>query len=73
MSHVRRYSQGLYYAMYYGSGQWRLQQAGAAARYKMEGVEVVTNLTHNPGTYKPVLVWEIYEVGSVIIPRLALS
>ena len=57
------YSQGLFYAMYYGSGQWSRRGAGTQARYEMEGVEVTTNMTYNTDTYKPVILWDIYEVG----------
>ena len=60
---IFRYSQGLFYAMYYGSGQWSRRGAGTQARYEMEGVEVTTNMTYNTDTYKPVILWDIYEVG----------
>ena len=32
-------------------------------RYEMEGLEVTTNMTFNTDTYKPVILWDIYEVG----------
>ena len=32
-------------------------------RYEMEGLEVTTNMTYNTDTYKPVILWDIYEVG----------
>ena len=32
-------------------------------RYEMEGLEVTTNITYNTDTYKPVILWDIYEVG----------
>ena len=31
-------------------------------RYEMEGVEVITNMTFSSNNYKPVVIWDIFEV-----------
>ena len=41
------YKQGLYYAMYYGTGQFLRREAGMEAVYQMEELEVVTNITED--------------------------
>ena len=54
------YKQGLYYAMYYGTGQFLRREAGMEAVYQMEELEVVTNITED--SYKPVVTWDILQV-----------
>ena len=54
------YRQGLFYAMYYGTGQWVRTQAGQEAVYQLEQLEVVTNMTED--TYRPVVSWTIHQV-----------
>ena len=51
---------GLFYSMYYDSGTWVRRPAGEESRYRMNGLEVEANLTHN--TYKPIMLWTISEV-----------
>ena len=53
-------TQGLFYAMYYGTGSWVRGSAGGQSSFQQEGLRVVTNMTDN--TYKPVLLWAISEV-----------
>ena len=31
-------------------------------RFEMEGFEVLTNISYNYNTYKPVIIWDIYQV-----------
>ena len=54
------YKQGLFYAMYYGSGQWVRKEAGEEATFRMEELEVVTNMTED--SYKPLVTWDIHQV-----------
>ena len=51
---------GLFNSMYYKTGTWVRRPAGEESRFRMTGLEVVTNLTHN--TYKPIMLWTITEV-----------
>ena len=34
-------------------------------RFEMEGFEVLTNISYNYNTYKPVIIWDIYQVPVV--------
>ena len=54
------YQQGLFYAMYYGTGNWVRSDAGQQAVYQLEQVEVVTNMTED--TYTPLVTWTIHQV-----------
>ena len=54
------YQQGLFYAMYYGTGNWVRRDAGQQAVYQLEQVEVVTNMTED--SYTPLVTWTIHQV-----------
>ena len=54
------YRQGLFYAMYYGTGQWVRSQAGQEAVYQLEELEVMTNMTED--SYRPLVFWTIQQV-----------
>ena len=54
------YQQGLFYAMYFGTGQWVRKEAGEQAVYQLEQLEVVTNMTED--TYTPVVTWTVHQV-----------
>merc|ERR1712038_1578918 len=56
------YQQGLFYAMYYGTGNWVRRDAGQQAVYQLEQVEVVTNMTED--TYTPLVTWTIHQTQS---------
>ena len=54
------YQQGLFYAMYYGTGNWVRRQAGQEAVFQLEELEVVTNMTEE--TYSPLVSWTVHQV-----------
>ena len=54
------YQQGLFYAMYYGTGQWVRRDAGQEAVYQAEHLESVTNMTED--TYTPLVSWTVHQV-----------
>ena len=55
-----RYQQGLFYAMYYGTGDWVRREAGQEAAFQLGQLEVVTNMTEE--TYSPLVYWTLHQV-----------
>ena len=62
------YQQGLFYAMYFGTGQWVRREAGEQAVYQLEQLEVVTNMTAD--TYTPLVSWTVHQVRMSSLPSL---
>ena len=72
-----RYQQGLFYAMYYGTGQWERRKAGQEAVFQLGQLEVVTNITED--TYSPLVSWTVHQVrmssesGPQLTPQFEVS